>query len=234
MRARGVRPGPHEEAEDEEGRRQREPHGGVVRATLEHAGRAQPEEERPVEGEERECGQPPEQRIRVEKVEQVAGEVALCVDRHAVDHVRERDAPEERGHGARDGEDRVPAAAPLLLRAFVAVLDRDAADDEADEHEEEGEIEAREERRVPAGERRERRAAGDEQPHLVAVPDRADRADERPALADVTADEGQEHADAEVEPLQDEVARPEHDDEEEPERLQVPVAVRRCGEREHQ
>ncbi len=100
------------------------------------------------------------------------------------DDVGERDAPEQRRHGARARRGSCPSGARHCASgSLVAVLDRDAADDQADEHEEEREVEAGEERRVPAGEGGERRAAGDEQPDLVAVPDRADRADERAALA---------------------------------------------------
>ena len=64
----------------------------------------------------------------------------------------------------------------LLLLVLLAPLERDHADDQQHEHQQQGEVEAREHRRVPRGERGERRAAGDHEPDLVAVPHRADRA----------------------------------------------------------
>ena len=82
------------------------------------------------------------------------------------------------------------------------------------------EVEAGEEARVPAGEGGERRAAGGQQPDLVAVPDRADRVDDRPLLGVVAADHAHQHADPEVEPLEHEVADPQHADQHEPEGLE--------------
>ena len=70
------------------------------------------------------------------------------------------------------------------------------------------------------GERGEHRRAGDDQPDLVAVPERADGVDRRPALGLVAADDAVQHADAEVEALEDEEAGPEDGDDDEPERLE--------------
>ena len=186
-----------------------------------------------MEGEQRQRRQPAEEGVRNEQVEQAPGERAVARDRYAADEVRERDAPEQRRHGARDGEQRVPAAAPLRVRALVAVLDRHAADDQADEQDEQRKVEGGEQRRVPRGERSERRPAGHDQPHLVPVPDGADRVHQRASLLFVVPDETLEDADPEVEALEDEVADPEDGDQEEPEGLQVPVAVG-CGGGEHQ
>ncbi len=59
------------------------------------------------------------------------------------------------------------------------------------------------------------RATGHQQPDLVAVPDRSDGVHHDPAVGVVAADEGQQHADAEVEALQHEVAGPERGDQQE-------------------
>ena len=63
----------------------------------------------------------------------------------------------------------------------------------------------------------ERRAARGQQPDFVAVPDRADGVDHRPALGVVPAQEGQQDAHAEVESLEHEVSGPQDRDEDEPE-----------------
>ena len=83
-------------------------------------------------------------------------------------------------------------------------------------------VEAGEQGGVPLGEGGEHRAAGGDQPDLVAVPDRADGVDQDAALAVVAAEHGQQHADAEVEALQDEVADEQHGDEQEPDGRAVP------------
>ena len=66
--------------------------------------------------------------------------------------------------------------------------------------------------------------AGDDQPDLVAVPERADRAQGRPPLALVAPDDGVQDADAEVEALQDEEPGPEEGDDDEPEGLERHVS----------
>ncbi len=186
-----------------------------------------------MEREQRQRHEPAQERVRNEQVEQAPGERAVARDRYAPDEVRERNAPEQRRHGARDGQQRVPPAAPARVLALVAVLDRDPADDQTDEQDEQRNVEGREECRVPRGERSEGRPTGHDQPYLVPVPDGADRVHERATLLFVVADETLQNADPEVEALEDEVADPEDRDQEEPEGLQVPVAVG-CGGSEHQ
>jgi hypothetical protein len=114
---------------------------------------------------------PAEQRVRRQQVEQVADEQPVLLDRDALDEVRERHPPQDRGQ-QRAVEDRlVPPPAPPLLGALAAELERDPADDQRDQDQEQRQVEAREHRRVPQRERGEHRAAGGEHPHLVAVPD---------------------------------------------------------------
>jgi len=64
-------------------------------------------------------------------------------------------------------------------------------------------------------------SAGDDQPHLVPVPDGAHRLEHHPPLALVPRQEREQHSDAEVEPLEQEVPSPEEGDEAEPEDLEV-------------
>ena len=107
---------------------------------------------------------------------------------------------------------RSQRALPPVVVALGAVLEGEPADDQADQDQQQRQVEAAEEGGVPLREGGEGRAAGDQHPHLVAVPDRADGVDHDPPLGVVAGEHGQEHADAEVEALQAEVADPEDGD----------------------
>src|SRR5690606_27157601 len=80
----------------------------------------------------------------------------------------------------------------------------------------EGDVEGREERRVPHREGGEGRAARREQPHLVAVPDGSDGVEEHPAFLFAPRQQVHVHAHAEIEALEEEVSGPEHGDENKP------------------
>ena len=176
----------------------------------------QGEEGGPVQGEQRQRREAAEQRVRVEQGQQRAGELVVLVERDAAHDVREGHAPQQRGHRrARDDRD-VPVAPPAVTVDLAPVLEGEAAHDERDEDEQQREVEAGEQARVPLGEGGEGRAARHEQPDLVAVPDRADGVDRDPAVVLGASDHGQQHADAEVEAFEDEVAGPEDGDEQEP------------------
>ena len=130
--------------------------------------------------------------------------------------LRERHAPEQCGDERAADDREVPAASPCVVVDLPAVLQCHPAQDERDQDQQQRQVEAGEQRRVPLGEGGEGGAAGDEEPHLVAVPDRPDRAECDTAVGLVARDQRQQHADAEVEALQDEVAGPQHGDEQEP------------------
>src|SRR6185295_5614737 len=110
----------------------------------------------------------------------------------------------------------IPAAPPANVVPLAAVFEGDPAHDESDQDDQQRQVEAGEQRRVPLRKGGEGGTAGDEQPHLVAVPDRADGVDEQPALAIVPAEHRQQDADAEIEALEQEIAGPEQRDEREP------------------
>src|SRR5674476_869871 len=74
--------------------------------------------------------------------------------------------------------------------------------------------------RIPAREGREGRPAGGQQPDLVAVPHGPDRMDDHALVGFVAAQRADQHADAEIEALEDEVADPQDADQSEPEGLQ--------------
>ena len=61
----------------------------------------------------------------------------------------------------------------------------------------------------------------DDEPHLVAVPERTDGVDRDAALEIGLADHRVQRADAEVEALEDEEPRPEDGDDDEPDDLQA-------------
>ena len=98
---------------------------------------------------------------------------AVLGERAAADDVGERDAPQQRRRRA-GGDDRgVPAAPPHRIVVLVAVLERHDPHDQRDQDQRQRQVEAAEQRRVPLREGGEGGAAGDQQPHLVAVPHRA-------------------------------------------------------------
>jgi hypothetical protein len=126
----------------------------------------------------------------------------------------------------------VPSEAPGGKRALGAELECDAAEDECRQDQEQRKVEAAEQRRIPVREGRESGATGYEQPHLVAVPDRADRVDQHAAVEVVAAQHSEQDADTEVEPFQHEVARPQDGDDDEPEHLEAAVGRLDAGEGE--
>jgi len=75
----------------------------------------------------------------------------------------------------------------------------------ARQDQEQRKVEAAEQRRIPVREGRESGATGYEQPHLVAVPDRADRVDQHARRSRSSRPSTSEQdADTEVEPFQHE------------------------------
>ena len=141
----------------------------------------QRDEERAVGEEQAEGDQAAEQGDRVEQGEEVAGELLVGVDRHPAHDVGERDPPQQGRHERADDDRLVPAALPRDVVALVAVLEAEVAHDEGDEDEQQRQVEPAEHRGVPVREGREGGAAGREHPHLVAVPDRADRVEQHAA-----------------------------------------------------
>ena len=138
------------------------------------------------------------------------------LDAHALHEVGECDAQQQRDEPGAGRVHPVPRVAPLLGGDLGAPLEGDDAHDQADQDEKQGQVHAREHGGVPLGESGESRAAGGEEPDLVPVPVGADRAHRLGAFAVALGDEGQEHSDAKVEAFENEVDRPQHGDEDEP------------------
>ncbi len=150
---------------------------------------------------------PAMQRERVEEGEELGegaagvedGEIGRQVEGHADQHVADRDAEDQRGHGAADEERPVPGAAPGRAFALRAVFEGDGTEDQRGEDHEHREVEAREAGRVEDRPSGEDRAAAEDEPDLVALPHRADGVDRDPAFGVGVADEGQKRAHAHVE-----------------------------------
>ena len=212
---------PDEVRGTEHGGRDRKPSGDGLGAVAQLTRRAEREERRAVEREQRHDGDAREHAVRAEQIQEVAGEVAVRVDRRAVDEARQPDPPEQRRAEAADRVRPGPRRPPAGRLALRAPLERDDADDEEDEDEQEREVEAGEHRRVPGREGRERRSSGDDEPDLVPVPDRSDRPQSGAPLLVRARHERQQHAHPEVEPLEQEVHGPDDDDEAEPEGLEI-------------
>ena len=134
---------------------------------------------------------------------------SVAVDRQAGQQVAEGDPEQQRDQDRPDGERPAPGAAPAVGVDLAAPLEGDAADDQRDQEQQQRQVAGREPGGVPGRERREDRRAADDQPDLVAVPHRPDAVDRDPALDLGPADDLVQHADAEVEALEDEEAGPE-------------------------
>ena len=125
---------------------------------------------------------------------------------------RERRAPQDRGQPrARRRSRRRPRrrqrGSLILPRHSIATTRRIMREQDCQQRQ----VEAGEHGRVPAGEGREHRAARGDQPHLVAVPDRPDGVEHGAAVVSAArrarpAGQRHQHADAEVEALEDEEA----------------------------
>ena len=142
--------------------------------------------------------------------------VAVGVHRNARVHVADGDA-EEQGRKQRTHEEQgVPRLLPTGLRFARGILQRDRADDEAHEHEDDGQVETGERGGVCRRERGEQRAARGQEPNLVAVPHRTDAAAQERLFLVGLGDEGTQDAGAQVESVKNEVSGDQYEDEDEP------------------
>jgi hypothetical protein len=172
-----------------------------------------------VQGEQRQGRQPTEQGVRREQVEEATCHVVSRVHLHPAQEVRERDAEQQRRRaGAAHDSDVAPASATGGL-CLAPVLDADPTQDQPDQQQGEGEVEPREDTGVPLREGGERRAARHDEPDLVAVPERAYRAQRDLAVRVGPGDRRQQQAHPEVESFEQEEAGPQDRDESEPECL---------------
>ena len=153
--------------------------------------------------------------------EERAGKLAARVDRHAPRDVPHRDPDEQSRARAADGKTRVPQGAPAWRGMFATKLDGDRAEDERTQQRHEREVEAGEHRGVNGRKRREQRAAAGDEPDLVAIPDRPDGVEKDAPLLVAPRDPKVQHADAEIETVEDHVAREECAHEDEPRGVEI-------------
>src|SRR5690348_15901327 len=169
-----------------------------------------------LDGEHGDRRQSDEQRERREKRDQARGHVPVGIDRQALKDVAERQAKQQREPDLRNGEDAIPGRSPVRPFLLGAELERYGAQDQHEQDERECEVEPGEQRGVDEREHREQHAPADHEPDLVAVPDRADAVEEGPPLVVGPGQGDQKDPDAHVEPIEDQVARDDEDEEEEP------------------
>ena len=161
---------------------------------------------------------------RIEQLPEAAGVVrhqrVFEVKRHTLQKVAEGHAEDERRYRTADEQTPVPGAAPGRVVDLAAVVEADRAEEQRPQHGQHGPVEAAERGRVhqrPGGE--DRTAAGDE-PHLVAVPVRADGVDDDATFFVVAPGEGQQRAHAHVVAVHDGEADQQHADQQPPDDLQ--------------
>ena len=203
--------------------------GALVNGAL----RAYHQERRAVHDQHGEAQQPREQPERVQQREERAGVVDLHrgieVKGHAEEQVAEGDAEHDGRHRAPDKEPPVPGIAPARIGHLAPIVDPDRPEEEGEQREYQGGVEARESRRVDERPRGEGRARGRDEPHLVALPGRADRVDHDPPLLVGAPDERQQRAYPQVPAVGQGEADEQHPDEQPPDDLERFVVEDHAG-----
>jgi hypothetical protein len=142
------------------------------------------------------------------------------VERQAEQEVAESDAEHQRRHRAADEEPPVPGVAPARVVHLAAEVEAHRPEEECEQDEQQRPVESGERRRVDQRPRRKGRAAGGDEPDLVALPRRAHRIDDDAALLVVLAEERQQCAHAHVEAVGHGEADQQHADEQPPDDLE--------------
>ena len=169
-----------------------------------------------VQREQRQCAEPAKQGVGLHEVKEVSRPRGVRRERYSVHEVRKSHAPKKRRQ-RRSPEDRpVPPRHPFGVFTLVAELERHSPENECCEDEEQRQIEAAEDSRVPEREGGKGRPTRGQEPDFVPVPHWANGVDDHPAIEIVLRHERQQRAHAEVEPFEEEVAQPEDEDQEEP------------------
>jgi hypothetical protein len=131
-----------------------------------------------------------QQRERVQQADELGVERALVdrvkiigqVKRHALQHVADRHAEDQRGHAPPANKRPVPGRPPAGVIPLRAVLEGHRPDDEGGQYHEHRQVEAGERDRVERRPGGEDRAAAEDEPDLVAFPDRAHGVDRHAAF----------------------------------------------------
>jgi hypothetical protein len=218
------------EGKQHDGHRRTEPHVGAG-ARRDRAVRLRGEPDRAVRRDHGDADKPAQQSERIEQLEQPAAlvenaQVAVHAERHALQQIAERDAEHERRHHTAGDERAVPPRAPARVRELVAELEADRPQDQRCQHQEHGDVEAREGGGVDHRPGREHGAGTEDEPHLVALPHRADRVDGDAPLGVGARDVGQQRRDAEVEAVHDRKADQQHAEQKPPDDAEGRVVER--------
>src|SRR4029450_1818748 len=165
-------------------------------------------------------GEPGEDRVGAQQVPEGAGVLLLVADGQTMQQVGQGDPDQQWYDQAAADQATGPEAAPPGTVPLTPKFEGQSAQDQRQQGEDQRQVKAGEHGRVPAGERGEHSRAGDDQPDLIAIPDRSDGTDNRPSPDVVAADDAVQHTHAEVKPLQHEEAGPHDREEDEPESRQ--------------
>ena len=120
------------------------------------------------------------------------------LERDALQQIAEGDAEDQRRDRAADEQPPVPRVAPARVVDLGAVVETDGPEEQAEQHQQHRHVEARERGAVDHRPGREDRAAGGDEPHLIAVPVGADGIDGDAPFRVVARDEWQQRADAHI------------------------------------
>ncbi len=148
--------------------------------------------------------QPGQQREGIEQTSKIAfinqpHAAGIETEGRSLDHIADGHTEDQRRHEARDHHQQVEDRTPGAVLHLAAIDDGDRADHQACQCDYHRRIEAGEGRGIDHGPGREDRAGTQDQPDLVALPDRADGIDDDAPLAILARHEGQQDQAAKVE-----------------------------------
>ena len=155
----------------------------------------------------RETDEPGEQRKGAQKTKESAGVdrslELIEMKRQSEEEISEGHAEQERRHRPAEEQRPVPGVSPAGISDLIAVTESDRSQDERDQQHEHRQIQPREGRRIQQRPGGKHRAACEDEPHLVAIPHRLDRLEQRPPLLVGASHEAERGADTEIEPIHD-------------------------------
>ena len=154
-----------------------------------------------------EADRPGQQGKRAQQAEETSREdrplQLIEMKRQAEEQVSERHPEQQRRNGAADEQGPVPGVAPAWIGDLVAEHESHGPQDEGQQQHEHREVQARERGRIKQWPGRKHHAACQDEPHLVAVPDRLDGFEQRASLLIRATEEAKRRPDAEVESVHD-------------------------------
>src|SRR5579872_3431967 len=161
-------------------------------------------------------------KIRPERLE----EILVGAQRHAAHNVAQRRPKEDAEQRARSAKNQVKKSPPHGIIDVRGQFDADAAQHQQPQHHHQGQIETTEARGIEQREGKVERSARGEKPDFVAVPDRANRADDGLALCGCARRAQINDAGAKIESIEYHIGRDHESDNSEPESLHISVPPR--------